>query len=705
MKLLAADTILLDFESSTVTATISSWTNYAVAGKSASNWSTPNPFIETVNPTSNCYKVVKSSGDPYWTGLDITLTTPITITADNKYLHVLIYKTTTTKIALTYTPDGGTQIIENWQSNNTKNAWIDYILVLPVGTNIRKFAVKLGDDAGDYYIDQMVLSSSQNSTSITPSLVDPATRNQTIEGWGGSLCWWANIMGGYDAAKVKDICDWITDPVNGLNMNLFRFNIGGGDNPTHTHIRKDGGEMPGYKASATSSYNWNQDANQRRILQQLIASRIANTGVNDVKLIAFSNSPPYWMTVSGCSSGSVEGNVCNLLPDMFDDFADYLTEVTKYYHDNLGITFDYLEPFNEPDGTWWKKFGNQEGCYFSTSDQLKMIRELYSKMSQKNMLSYCQITANDANNMDNGLSALNSYKSAGDILPKMNLISVHSYYGSNRSGLASFAKSNNLKLWQTESGPLDIEGGTAYRIMTVSDRIISDMRTMKCTAWLDWQLASDGSPNWGLLVGTYSDKTNPVTKAISYYVRTHFSRFLKSGYTVISNSASNVLTAVSPDNKELVIVVSNKEAYARKFSIDLSKFSDLGRVTQIRTRAQESIGTKLSVSAFDLTSTTLNCDMSSETIITFVIPINQIESSVNEVDRTIGDMYFSDGYLYTNFNYSDKINLAIYNSLGQQVCTMQNVNANGRENIKLKSGFYIIIAKTGNKTISRKILV
>jgi len=101
----------------------------------------------------------------------------------------------------------------------------------------------------------------------------------------------------------------------------------------------------------------------------------------------------------------------------------------------------------------------------------------------------------------------------------------------------------------------------------------------------------------------------------------------------------------------------------------------------------------------------LNCDMSSETIITFVIPINQIESSVNEVDRTIGDMYFSDGYLYTNFNYSDKINLAIYNSLGQQVCTMQNVNANGRENIKLKSGFYIIIAKTGNKTISRKILV
>ena len=52
---------------------------------------------------------------------------------------------------------------------------------------------------------------------------------------------------------------------------------------------------------------------------------------------------------------------------MFDDFADYLTEVTKYYHDSLGITFDHLEPFNEPYSTWWtaNKVNGQEGCYFS----------------------------------------------------------------------------------------------------------------------------------------------------------------------------------------------------------------------------------------------------------------------------------------------------------------------------------------------------
>jgi hypothetical protein len=113
----------------------------------------------------------------------------------------------------------------------------------------------------------------------------------------------------------------------------------------------------------------------------------------------FELHPPYWMTRSGCSAGSVEGNVTNLKSDMFDDFADYLTEVVRYYHDSLGITFNYLEPFNEPDGGWWKAFGNQEGCFFSNNDQIVMIRELYAKLSEKNMLSYCRITANDANSI------------------------------------------------------------------------------------------------------------------------------------------------------------------------------------------------------------------------------------------------------------------------------------------------------------------
>jgi O-glycosyl hydrolase len=68
-------------------------------------------------------------------------------------------------------------------------------------------------------------------------------------------------------------------------------------------------------------------------------------------LEAFSNSPPYWMTASGCASGNGEAN--NLPTDRVTDFADYLSDVVLHFRDEWGITFRTLEPMNEPNATWW----------------------------------------------------------------------------------------------------------------------------------------------------------------------------------------------------------------------------------------------------------------------------------------------------------------------------------------------------------------
>ena len=90
-------------------------------------------------------------------------------------------------------------------------------------------------------------------------------------------------------------------------------------------------------------------------------------------LEAFSNSPPYWMTKSGCASGSTDGSN-NLKDDSYDAFADYLTEVVKHYRDSFGITFRTLEPLNEPNANWWKANGGQEGCHFSPANQQTIIK-------------------------------------------------------------------------------------------------------------------------------------------------------------------------------------------------------------------------------------------------------------------------------------------------------------------------------------------
>jgi hypothetical protein len=49
-----------------------------------------------------------------------------------------------------------------------------------------------------------------------------------FEGWGTSLAWWANDLGGWkDQTKVDEVMDLIFDPAKGLGLNIVRYNIGG----------------------------------------------------------------------------------------------------------------------------------------------------------------------------------------------------------------------------------------------------------------------------------------------------------------------------------------------------------------------------------------------------------------------------------------------------------------------------------------------
>lgn len=462
-------------------------------------------------------------------------------------------------------------------------------------------------------------------------LIDPEIQYQQVDGWGGSLCWWANIMGGYSDIEVQKICDWITDP-QGLNMNIFRFNIGGGDNPEHQHMRGDGGDMPGYKVSATAPYDWSRDANQRRITQQLIRSRVRLAGVNDIFLEAFSNSPPWWMTRSGCSAGSTEGNVTNLKSDMFDDFADYLTEVTQYYHDSLGITFQTLEPFNEPFSIWWKALGGQEGCYFGQADQERMIRELHKSLQDKNMLSYCSITAMDSNTLDECFIGITAYLSAGDILPRLSKINAHSYFGSenSRKNLAGFCRTHSMKLWQSESGPLNMSGSQETLILAMASRIIRDMKEMRCDAWIDWQLAADNSPVWGLITGKYNEPTHPVTRGDAYYIRAQFSRFIQKGYAIVDCKDPNTLVAINPGQTELVIVICNEAATETDFNYDLGAFKTVGSdLVRFRSgKVNDSYTEKLSRTTVSLDGRILNYQAPKKTVTTFVIPVTMAERKV-----------------------------------------------------------------------------
>ena len=176
---------------------------------------------------------------------------------------------------------------------------------------------------------------------------------QTFRGWGMSLAWEANDLygGGREPAQIKDpkIQDRYMDLLYGdpaarltLGFNVARYNIGGGDDPAHAHMRPDA-QMEGFQSGSGASFDWTRDAAQRRMLHEAI-KRSADL------FEAFSVSPPYWMTLSGCASGNKLGqHEDNLLTAMRESFVTYLATVVKHFRDVEAVRFESLEPFNEPD--------------------------------------------------------------------------------------------------------------------------------------------------------------------------------------------------------------------------------------------------------------------------------------------------------------------------------------------------------------------
>lgn len=393
--------------------------------------------------------------------------------------------------------------------------------------------------------------------------VDVTALRQSFEGWGTSLCWWAHHVGGWEEAARNAVVEAVVDPVDGLGYNIFRYNIGGGENPAHEHMERHR-EMPGFQ-DADGSWNWDSDANQRAILL-----RIAERG-SEVIFEAFSNSPPYWMTNSGCASGSNDGSD-NLKPDAYDDFAHYLTEVVKHYRDEYGITFRTLEPLNEPYANWWRADGSQEGCHFGPSSQERIIQELAQQLVDKGLDSTV-ISASDENSMDDALRNLEAF--SADTISAIQQINVHSYAGSNRRGLRELAARLGKRLWQSESGPLgqSIDDDTDAALFMAA-RIIEDLRELQPEAWLDWQ-TGDPSRSWASLTLNDGDQTYSPLKR--FYMHANFSRYIRPGATFVEVNDADMVAALSPDERSLTLVVRNGDRSASHgYTIDLTSLPSVG---------------------------------------------------------------------------------------------------------------------------------
>jgi len=411
------------------------------------------------------------------------------------------------------------------------------------------------------------LASGQEKT--TEVQIDPKQTHQIVEGWGSSLCWWAAQVGNWDDAKIDSIIDLITSP-DKLNMNIFRYNIGGGDDPLHAdgHMVKGKGkraEMEGFKASPDAPYNWAADNGQRKLMLKIKAKR------PDAIFEAFSNSPPYWMTYSGCAAGNVDPLKDNLKPEYYEVFCDYLIDVCKNYKEHYGIEFRTLEPFNESTSNYWYNEGSQEGCHFEPETQMKIIRILAPKLQASGLKTV--ISASDETNIASCIRVLKAYGSAGDILNKIGQINTHTYSGNNteRFEARQLVKSIGKPFWQSETGPSRRSKTSLGSNLGLAQKLFDDLRYMQPIAWLDWQLMEENNDTWCLMHCNFKSQEYKIVK--NFYVRMQITRFFRQGYKLIETNDDNVLAATNSDKTELVVAVINTFETNRDFTLKLNSFS------------------------------------------------------------------------------------------------------------------------------------
>lgn len=430
------------------------------------------------------------------------------------------------------------------------------------------------------------------------------TNRRPFEGWGTSLCWWANRVGDWPEDRLDALLALIADPKDGLGYSIFRYNIGGGDAPGHHHMRP-GANIPGFKAGADQACDWNADRDQRRVLLKL------RDRVPDAIFEAFSNSPPYWMTESGCAAGAMLGGG-NLRTDQEQAFADYLTEIVKHYRDEHKLVFRTLSPLNEPNSHWWLAGHDQEGCHVSISQQERLIKAVAEALKQKG-LTATGVAAPETNDLDDCLKNLKAYDRS--TLAAISQINTHTYYGKRRKALETFARRAGKRLWQSESGPLELRGKSSLEVyLAMADRIVADLNALKASAWLDWQVIDSG--DWTCIEVNHEDHTFRKSAKFPFYAI--FTRFIRPGDQLINLDHSHVLAAMSETRHDLHVLVVNSSRKSRTYRLALDGVKGLAKEGRLmRTSESESLVDVGAVSVRD-TKMELACPAGSVTAVSIL---------------------------------------------------------------------------------------
>ena len=352
------------------------------------------------------------------------------------------------------------------------------------------------------------------------------------------------------------------------------------------------------------NYDWNADANQMNILKAAMEA-----SGEDFIAEAFSNSPPYFMTYSGCSSGAVDSSKNNLRSDSYDAFAAYMADVIVHWAQEGTVNFQSATPMNEPDTAYWGANSNkQEGCHFDPgAAQSRVIVALKKELeaqakdmeagAAKTAIENIILSGTDETDIDKAITSYNSLTAQAK--ETISRIDTHTYSGSKRTELSKLAKSAGKNLWMSEVDGAYAAGGENAGEMKaalgLAQRIMTDLKGLRSSAWILWNAVDmnvdaenewdkddlealgwnemKNKGYWGIAIGDHNNKEIVLTK--KYDAFGQFSRYIRPGYSLIDSDNDNTLAAYDPKGHQAVIVAMNTSDTDQTWKFDLTKFMSM----------------------------------------------------------------------------------------------------------------------------------
>jgi O-glycosyl hydrolase len=314
----------------------------------------------------------------------------------------------------------------------------------------------------------------------------------------------------------------------------------------------------------------------------------------------FSNSPPWFLTVSGCSSGSADAISDNLRPEAVEVFSRYIAEVTKKLRDDFGIVFQSYSPMNESASPYWKANSDkQEGCHFNPGEsQSRMIIETRKALDNAGLQDVL-VAGPDETSIDETIASVKLLST--EALAALGRIDAHTYQGSLRSELKTLAEKLRKNLWMSEvDGNWAEEGaGNMSAGLGLARHILLDMNEMTPSAWVLWNiidfhrssfldprgrrseadtaLSQDGGL-WGVAMADHV--TQEILLTQKYYVFGQFTRYITPGDTILASS-ENTLAAYTKETGDIKITAINADNAVKHYVFDLSGFEKTGPAVKV----------------------------------------------------------------------------------------------------------------------------